>query len=113
MSPAPLLLLTLLLIPTFALSASYLFKDTTLAFDQTGAVDVKTPLEITIQFRPWNFNLTAADLIYVRLPRFSTSTYTQGVEGGTGGANIALGNVELSPSTYWYGQWTEGSWCAR
>lgn len=81
-----------------------------MALDQTGAVNTKDPLELTFAFKPWNFNLTFGDQIYVRLPRFSRSTYTQGVEGGSVGGHIAMTQVELSPSTTWKGQWTEGTW---
>lgn len=95
-----------------AQNSGILFTSTQIAYDQTGAVATGEALAITIQFKPWNFNLNYGDLIYVRLPRFSTSTYIQGTEGGSAGNNIAMDSVQLGPSTIWKGSWTEGTWCA-
>mmetsp|Transcript_2728 Transcript_2728/g.5002 ORF Transcript_2728/g.5002 Transcript_2728/m.5002 type:complete len:448 (-) Transcript_2728:43-1386(-) len=104
-----LLLLLLLFRPSLS---EYLFKSTQIAYDQTGAVATGEALAITFAFKPWNFNLTFGDLIYVRMPRFSTSTYAQGSDGGSAGSNIAMGSVQLGPSTIWKASWTEGTWCA-
>jgi len=57
-------------------------------------------------------NLTYGDMIYIKMPRFTTSTLKQGVDGGSNGANIPMDQVELAPSMYWKGSWTEGTWCA-
>ena len=75
-------------------------------------VTVGDALEISIAFQPWARNLTYGDIVYVKMPRFTTSTLKQGVEGGSPGANIPMDQVELAPSMYWKGSWTEGSWCA-
>ncbi len=87
-----------------------LFKQTSISYDQTGSVTTGDVLELTLSFQPWQVNVTAGDLVYFRLPRFSTSTYRMGTEGGAAGGNVAA--LELSPSTVFTGTWTEGTWCA-
>jgi hypothetical protein len=104
-------LLSLALLPS-AYSQSD-FTSTSIAYDQTGSVTLGDALDITFSFQATTANpLQAGDEVYFRMPRFSTSTYRMGTEGGAAGANIAMGDVELGPSTEWEASWTEGSWCA-
>ncbi|GMI56857.1 hypothetical protein ScalyP_jg2748 [Parmales sp. scaly parma] len=104
--------LLLLLSTIFQTTSPALFKQTSVAYDQTGSVTVGDALEISVAFQPWSKNLTYGDMVFVQLPRFSTSSLKQGVEGGSPGENIAIDQVELAPSMYWKASWTEGTWCA-
>lgn len=65
--------------------------------------ETQTEVQIQLDFRNTNV-LNGSDVIYVQLPRF-----TSGGGGKEPGPNFERGNLVISPSVYFEGQWIEGA----
>ena len=90
------------------MASAALMTETSVAFSSS---KTNQDLQISIAFRPSSHHLSVGDKVYLYLPHFTRSSYVQGKEGGAPGLDLAFGTLELYPSIFWTGQWSEGGFC--